>query len=114
MDCRDFVDEIKSNFLKNRPPDRELPDLRDLPVRIGLAELENAVDRVVASDEKLARQVKRYFGHRYTGLRLKEIGSHFVISESGVTQASRRVRSRIEDDKKFARMIEKIANYVNV
>lgn len=114
LGSQDFVDEIKSNFLGNRPPDREIPDLKDFPVRIGVAEIENAVDRVFLSDEKLARQVKLYYCHRYTGLRLKDLGHHFGISESGVTQASRRVRTRIEKDKKFERMIKKTSEFVKV
>ena len=114
LGSQEFVDEIKANFLKNKAPDRDLPDLKDLPARVGLAEIEKAVDRVVASDEKLARQVKLYFGHRYTGLRLKEVGKRYGISESGVTQASRRVRSRLDDDKQLARMIQEIPKSVNV
>lgn len=114
LGSQEFVEEIKSSFLKDRQPDRELPDLKDIPERIGLAEIEKAVDRIVAPDKKLARQVKLYFSHCYTGLKLKEIGGHYGISESGVTQASRRVRTRIEDDQKFARMIKQIASFVNV
>jgi hypothetical protein len=45
--------------------------------------VEQAADRVLGSDPKLARQVKLYFSHRYTGLKLKEIGNWFGISESG-------------------------------
>ena len=75
LGSRDFVDEIKASFLKNRRPERQLPD---------------------------------------SGLKLKKLGRRYGISESGVTQASRRVRLKIEDDKKFARMITKIAKYVNV
>ena len=76
--------------------------------------IEKAVDRIITSDQKLARQIKLYFSHRYSGLKLKKLGRRYGISESGVTQASRRVRLKIEDDKKFARMITKIAKYVNV
>ena len=94
--------------------DRELPDLNEKPERMGLVEIETTVDRIIASDEKLARQVKLYFSHRYTGLKLKKRGRWYGISESGVTQASRRVRLRIEDDKQFARIVTKIMIIVNV
>ncbi len=67
-----------------------------------------------ATERYGARQVKLYFSHRYSGLKLKKSGWRYGISESGVTQASRRVRLKIEVDKKFARMITKIAKYVNV
>jgi len=32
------------------------------------------VDSVIQTDDRLARQIKLYFCHRYTGLKLKEIG----------------------------------------
>ncbi len=44
--------------------------------------------------------VKMYFCQRYTGKKLKEIGLHFGIGESGVSPACRRVAQKIEKDKK--------------
>jgi len=114
LGSQDFIEEIKADFLSDRQPDRELPDLNDAPVKIGLGEIEKAVDRVMNSNEKLARQVKLYFSHRYTGLKLKEIGDWYGLSESGATQASRRIRVRAEDDKKFAKTVMKITKFVNV
>ena len=49
-----------------------------------------------------------YLCHNYTGKRLKEIGSYFGISESGVTQASRRLSPAIEKDRKLKKKISKI------
>jgi DNA-directed RNA polymerase specialized sigma subunit len=72
------------------------------------------VSRIIVSDQKLFRQVKLYLSHRYTGLNLKQIGRRYGISESGVSQARRRVRSRMVDDKKFVKMINKITNLINV
>lgn len=109
-----FIEEIKTSFMKNRRPDRELPALRKTLVKKGLEEIEQAVDRTFAADEKLARQVKLYFSHRYSGLKLKDIGYRYGISESGVTQASRRIRNRIETDEEFERIIHEVAKFVNV
>ncbi len=49
-----------------------------------------------------------YLCHNYTGKKLKEIGSHFGMSESGVTQASRRLSTSIEKDRKLKKKISKI------
>ena len=114
LGSQEFVEEIKSSFLKNRLPDRDVPDLKDLPKRVELSQVDKAVDRILASDKKLSRQVKLYFSHRYSGLRLKEMGRWYGISESGVTQASRRVRLRMNVDKKFAAMVGKVAHNINV
>jgi len=114
LGSQDFIDRIKTCHLKNRPSDRELPDLNETRKIIGLDKIETAVDRVIASNEKLARQLKLYFCHRYTGLKLKEIGRRYGISESGLTLASRRVRIKSENDNKLSRIIQKIGKMIKV
>jgi len=49
-----------------------------------------------------------YLCQRYTGEKLKVIGKHFGISESGVSQASRRIFQKSDKDKKLKKKIEKI------
>ena len=51
---------------------------------------------------------------RYTGEKLKDIGTYFGIGESGVSQASRRVKDKIRNDKKLERKIAKIEKKLNV
>ncbi|MBN1843198.1 MAG: hypothetical protein JW883_13075, partial [Deltaproteobacteria bacterium] len=45
---------------------------------------------------------------RYRGKKLGKIGKQFGVSESGGTQASRRIRMKQENDKKFAKLITKM------
>ncbi len=52
-------------------------------------------------DKVLSRNVKMYLCQRYTGKKLKEIGLHFGIGESGVSQCCRRVAQKIEKDKRL-------------
>ena len=59
------------------------------------------VELVLPDDKVLARNVKMYLCRRYTGERLKDIGLHFGIGESGVSQAGRRVAQKIENDKQL-------------
>jgi chromosomal replication initiation ATPase DnaA len=54
---------------------------------------------VFTKDKVLARNVKMYLCQRYTGKKLKEIGLHFGIGQSGVYQAYRRVAQKTEKDK---------------
>jgi chromosomal replication initiation ATPase DnaA len=49
-----------------------------------------------------------YLSQRYTGAKLKDIGTCFGIGESGVSRASRRVKEKIRNDKKLGRKIAKI------
>jgi len=71
-------------------------------------QIEKAVDSALQSDEKLARQVKLYFCHRYSGRKLRDLGSRFGMIWAGVTQASRRIRLKAEKDKKLGKMLKRI------
>jgi putative transposase len=103
-----FVDEIKERFLRGKQPDRELPALREITDRPGLEVINQLVDSVLQSDEKLARQVTLFLCHRYSGKKLREIGNQFGVSESAVTQASRRILVKQQDDRKLEKIILKI------
>lgn len=109
LGSREFVDEIKDRFLRGKRLDRELPALRDITNKPGLDRIEQVVNAALQPDEKQARQVKLYLCHRYSGKKLREIGERFGVSESGVTQASRRIRIRQKNDKKFGKLITKMA-----
>jgi len=45
--------------------------------------------------------------------KLHDIGAHFGISESGVSQAGRWIRGKIQKDKKLKRKIEKLEKKVS-
>ncbi len=62
----------------------------------------------------MTRNVKMYLCHRYTGKKLKEIGLHFGLWESGVSQARRRVAQKIEKDKKLKKKIDRLEKQINV
>ena len=63
----EFVDVIKDRFLKGRKTDRELPALNEITKRLRLDHIEQVVDSALQPDEKLARQVKLYVCHHYSG-----------------------------------------------
>ena len=54
------------------------------------------------------------FDQRYTGEKLRDIGIHFGIDASGVSQACRRVAQKIEIDEKLKRKINKIEKKINL
>jgi REP element-mobilizing transposase RayT len=110
LGSEEFVVEIKERFLRDKKADRDLPALRNLSSRPGLDQIEKAVDSVLLSEEKLARQVKLYFCHRYSGRKLSEIGKQFGIGLSGVTQASRRIGLKAKKEKKLGKLLKRIEN----
>ncbi len=70
--------------------------------------IEKAVDSALRSDEKVARQVKLHLCHRYSGRKLREIGSRYGMGLSGVTQASHRIGLKAEKDKKLGNLLKRI------
>ena len=103
-----FIEEIKTRYLRDKQPDRNLPTLRDLSDWPDLSQIERAVDSVLESEEKLARQVKLYMYHRHSGMKLREIGKYFGIGESGVTQASFRIGMEAEKDKRLREIVKTV------
>ena len=101
-------------YLRDKEPDRDLPTLRELSGRPGLSQIEKAVDAVLQSDEKLARQVKIHMCHRHSGKKLREIGKRFGIGESGVTQASRRIGRKAEEDKRLRALVKTIERRITL
>jgi len=99
--------------LSAKKPDKELPSLKQRVEKVSMQDIFAAVESVFSKEKVLARNVKIYLCHRYTDERLKTIGRYFGIGESGVSQASRRVDKRIEEDKKFKQQIEKIEKKIN-
>ena len=110
----DFVNEIKGEFLSREKKDRNLPALNGQTDRPGMAAISKAIDSIAEKNDKLARQIKLHFCHRYTGLKLAEIGKSFGIGESGVTQASRRFSERLKKDRKLRKTTERIKKKLNL
>lgn len=106
----EFVDEIKERFVDSSRFDRDLPALRELSTRMSIETIKTEVEVELSSDGYPTRQLSIYLCHKYSCRKLKEIGSHFGISESGVTQASRRVASKISKDSRLRKKVKKIEN----
>ncbi len=73
-----------------------------------MTDILNEVETAFSQEPFLARNVKIFLCHKYTGEKLKAIGKHFGIEESGVSHASRRIKDKIKSDKKLKRKISKI------
>ena len=110
----EFIAFIKDKYLAGKKPDKGLPALKELVEKASLQDIFDEVESVFGAEPALARNVKMFLCHKYTGTKLKDIGTHFGIGESGVSQASRRVNAKIINDKKLKRKISKIENKLNV
>ena len=105
LGSQEYAQEIKDTFLKKKPQDRELPSLLELVDRPDIDIISKIVDSVIQTDDRLAKQIKLYFCHRYSGLKLKEIGKYFGIGESGVSQTSHRLSDKLKRNKKLSKKV---------
>ena len=71
------------------------------------------MELVFTEDKLLARNVKMYLYQRYSGKKLKEIGVHFGVGESRVSQSSRRVAEKIELYRKLERKVAGLEKRIN-
>lgn len=108
LGTKDFIESIRDRYLTNRQFDSNLPALRTLLGRPSIQEIMDEVKSIFPRDRLLTRGVGLYLCQKYTGERLKEIGKHFGIGESGVSQASRRIAVRISQDNKLKKDIAEV------
>jgi len=100
-----FVAGIRETYCEGKASDREVPALRELEARPSIEEIEHQVTAVIGQPAKLVRNVSIHLAHQHTGLPLRDIGLHFGISESGVSQATRRVIQRMKEDTGLMRQV---------
>jgi len=105
LGSKDFVHTIKERYVAGRKPDRNLPALTELS-KFSTLEILNGAREEWGEDHPLTRKAALYLCHRYSGRTLKEIGSHFSIGESAVSQASRRFQLTLDEDPKLRKKIQ--------
>ena len=110
----DFIAFIKVKYLSKRKADKELPALKELTERASIQNISDKVESAMGDEQKLARDIKLYLCRRYTGERLKDIGKHFGIGESGVSQAYGRVSQKIFLDTKLKKKVHNIEKNLNL
>lgn len=101
-----FIEMVRKKHL-TKEGDRNLSAQRTLKVHRTVDQISRAVAHHV-TDEKLARKISIHLCHRFTGERLCRLGECFGLSESGITQVSRRLAGEAKKDDTLRRLIERI------
>jgi len=104
----DFINEIREKHLNSKKSDRDLPDLKHFYERPDLEVIIKQTAKVLNEDAALLKRVQIYVCHRFSRQKLSDIGVHFGIGVSGVSQTSRRVNIQIKDDKRLKKKIDKL------
>ena len=105
---RDFINEIRESHLDQKKSDRDLPDLNYFIEMPDLEQIIEQTAKIFEEDPALLKRVQIYLCHKFSGQRLKDIGVHFGIGLSGVSQASRRVAMQLKEDKKLRKKVNKV------
>ncbi len=113
LGCNTFVDMIQRNHFDKSKADRNLPTHRALTRHRSMGQIIEKVDEHI-EDKELARKTSIYLCHRYSGEKLRTIGERFGLSDSGVTQASRRLAEKAEKNKFLGQWLREIKKELGV
>ena len=103
----DFVEEISTEHVRGKQ-DSNIPALRHFIERPSPEQITDESRAVFTGDEMLARRVSMYLCHKYSGMRLQEIGAFFSVRDTAISEASRRFVRTLEPDRELRKKVEGI------
>ena len=109
----EFVEWIQAQYADQIKADRNLPSLRNVRGKTGADQIVAAAQAVLGEGSK-AKKVAVHLCHRYSGLKLREIGVLFGIKDPGVSQASRRLEAEMERDKELRGIVGNLRQELNL
>lgn len=110
----EFINRIRVEHIDRTVADRNLPDAKYFYDKPDIEEIIEHVEKTIPEDFSLSKRVQLYLCHRYSGQKLNDIGIHFGIGESAVSQASRRVAMQVDKNKELKKKINKILVNINL
>jgi putative transposase len=108
LGTEEFISTISEEVTTERKPDRAVPAMRSLSHHPAIDEIVRVVADLGPEQAQLARKMTLYICHRYSGMSLKVIGSHFGIGDSAVHQASKRLMAEARSDEKLRQILNKV------
>ena len=114
LGSQDFIHFITDQYLSELKPSKEVPAVKSLLPVLSMQKISCAVEKAFGDKKSMARKVKIYLYRKYTGEKLKAIGSQFGIGDSAVSQVCKRLEARIVQDKSLSRKIKWIEKKVGL
>ena len=110
-----FIEKVKRLYLGQKKfQRRDVPAARQILRGPTLDEIDKAVTAVVGEDHRLAKKLCVYFGHRYSGMSLIEIGEHLRMEGAAVSQSSKRFSLEIAKEKEVRKVVRKIGDRLSL
>lgn len=105
----DFIRRIREEHLEVRRIDRRnIPSVKKVLKGPTPGEIEAAVAKVIGEDHSLYRKLCIHLSHQWSGWGLEQIGAHFGMRGSAVSQSSRRLRKMMDGDKVMGKILESV------
>lgn len=109
-----FIEEITAVHLQEKAVGRDVPALRQLTRQPQPEDIIREVKAVFAENEKQARLAAMHLCHKYSGSKLRQIGSLFDVRESAITEGSRRFALKMIEDKQLKLMVEEVKGTLGI
>jgi putative transposase len=110
-----FIEWVKEEWIEFKNADiRNIPVLKKLRGAPSLEQVERAVRSVINKNDPLYKKLCLYVSQHHVGYRLKDIGFHNDMRGSAVCQSNRRLKEKINHDKKLKRSLKDIVEMLNV
>ena len=109
-----FIKAVTEKYIIGKKKDRDIPALKEFVNKPTIKQISKELETVFTDDTAISRKIAIYLCHRFTGLKLKQIGEYFNIGLSGVSQCSRRIALEINKDARLRKKINKITNKLNL
>jgi hypothetical protein len=106
----EFIERVEKTVLAKRRGEinRDLPQLRKLRARPGIAEVSGCAEDLFGPKNKYARRVAILVIHKNTDYSLREIGDFFKIGISGVTDIYRRTKRELLSNDTLAQAVQEM------
>ena len=108
LGSEEFIEIIRDKYVNSKRRDRDLPALaelaRDVDIEYVYGEIRNAIN----CNSSLSKKMTLYLCHRYSGMKLKDIGKYFNISESAVSEASKRFGIFLNKNSKLRKTVDAV------
>jgi putative transposase len=108
-----FVEEISTTYIQGKE-DRNIPALRQISSRPSLEAILKETQAEFSDDENLARRATMHLCHKYSGMKLREIGECFNVRDTAISEASRRFARELDADEKLKRRVETVKGKLKI
>jgi putative transposase len=109
----DFIKDIKAKYLSDRKKNRDIPAVAAL-TKQSAQKISDTAWLKFRNMPEHARKAAIYLSHKFSGLSLKEIGKHFGIGESAVSQASSRFESALSFNARLRKKVREVREELNL